>query len=236
MGSLAACVIADKAGLEPIYTLSCRDRNRLAACSDLLGAHALGIRNVLCVTGDYFNFSGWMNPSTAQIDALFESGTIFGAQGKGPRMLGLPFDAPLQHYKNKPIQSFVWRVLNRLFPPTEIQLIPTCEDWFLSLSRSTTTPFCLSHTLWGDFKAYKNNKNYTEMTQKSFFKNIKYGLYSYGYIHDYSMDKQRKKSQTQGIHLKDQIVETISFLVSQNEKIKTHRLIVPLIRLYDKIL
>ena len=56
MGSPAACVIAGNAGLEPIYTLSCRDRNRLAACSELLGVHALGIRNVLCVTGDYFNY------------------------------------------------------------------------------------------------------------------------------------------------------------------------------------
>ena len=56
LGSLAACVIADNAGLESIYTLSCRDRNRVAACSELLGAHALGIRNVLCVTGDYFNY------------------------------------------------------------------------------------------------------------------------------------------------------------------------------------
>jgi 5,10-methylenetetrahydrofolate reductase len=56
MGPLAASLIAKEKGLEPILTLSCRDRNRLSLCSDLLGAHALGIRNVLCVTGDYFTF------------------------------------------------------------------------------------------------------------------------------------------------------------------------------------
>jgi 5,10-methylenetetrahydrofolate reductase len=40
-------------GLEPVYQLTCRDRNRLALQSDLLSAWALGIRNVLCLTGDH---------------------------------------------------------------------------------------------------------------------------------------------------------------------------------------
>ena len=56
LGSLAASLLAKEKGLEPILTLSCRDRNRLSLSSDLLGAYAMGIENVLCVTGDYFNF------------------------------------------------------------------------------------------------------------------------------------------------------------------------------------
>jgi methylenetetrahydrofolate reductase (NADPH) len=39
-------------GIEPVWQLACRDRNRIALQADLLGAHALGIRNVLCLTGD----------------------------------------------------------------------------------------------------------------------------------------------------------------------------------------
>jgi 5,10-methylenetetrahydrofolate reductase len=56
LGSLAASLLAKDKGLEPILTLSCRDRNRISLSSDLLGAYAMGIENVLCVTGDYFNF------------------------------------------------------------------------------------------------------------------------------------------------------------------------------------
>ncbi|MCX7920004.1 MAG: methylenetetrahydrofolate reductase [bacterium] len=53
MSSLAASAILVQEGLEPIYQLTCRDRNRLALQSDLLGAAALGIKNVLCLTGDH---------------------------------------------------------------------------------------------------------------------------------------------------------------------------------------
>ena len=53
MGSLPACVMLKNAGLTPILQLTCRDRNRLALQSDLLGAAALGIENILCLTGDH---------------------------------------------------------------------------------------------------------------------------------------------------------------------------------------
>ena len=52
MSSLAVCRLLLDAGLEPVLQLACRDRNRIALQSDLLGAHALGIRNLLCLTGD----------------------------------------------------------------------------------------------------------------------------------------------------------------------------------------
>jgi methylenetetrahydrofolate reductase (NADPH) len=51
--SMAVCKIALEHGLEPILQMTCRDRNRIGLQSDLLGAHVLGIRNVLCMTGDY---------------------------------------------------------------------------------------------------------------------------------------------------------------------------------------
>jgi 5,10-methylenetetrahydrofolate reductase len=50
---LAAARLLIEAGVEPILQLTCRDRNRLALQSDLLAAHALGTRNVLCLTGDH---------------------------------------------------------------------------------------------------------------------------------------------------------------------------------------
>ncbi len=52
LSSLIACHFLLKEGIEPIYQLACRDRNRLALQSDLLGAAALKIENVLPLTGD----------------------------------------------------------------------------------------------------------------------------------------------------------------------------------------
>jgi methylenetetrahydrofolate reductase (NADPH) len=53
MSSLAGCILLKQAGAEPVLQLALRDRNRLALQSDLLGAAALGIRNVLCLAGDH---------------------------------------------------------------------------------------------------------------------------------------------------------------------------------------
>jgi len=56
MSSIAAGVLLVREGLEPIIQMTCRDRNRLAMQADLLGACALGIKNVLCLTGDHQSF------------------------------------------------------------------------------------------------------------------------------------------------------------------------------------
>ena len=53
LGSLAVCHLLVEKGLEPIFQITCRDRNRLALQSDLLSAYVLGIENVLCLTGDH---------------------------------------------------------------------------------------------------------------------------------------------------------------------------------------
>ncbi len=53
LGSLAAAHLLKERGLEPIYQLTCRDRNRIALQSDLLSAWTMGVENVLCLTGDY---------------------------------------------------------------------------------------------------------------------------------------------------------------------------------------
>jgi methylenetetrahydrofolate reductase (NADPH) len=52
MSSLAVCRILLDNGIEPVLQMTCRDRNRIALQADLLGAHALDIPNVLCLTGD----------------------------------------------------------------------------------------------------------------------------------------------------------------------------------------
>jgi len=53
---MASAVILLEQGVEPIMQMTCRDRNRIAIQSDLIGAAALGIENILCLTGDHQKF------------------------------------------------------------------------------------------------------------------------------------------------------------------------------------
>ena len=56
MASWAACLVGKEEGLDPIIQMTCRDRNRIALQMDVLGAAALGISNILCLTGDHQKF------------------------------------------------------------------------------------------------------------------------------------------------------------------------------------
>jgi len=56
LSSMAGCCILLKMDLEPIMQLACRDRNRIALQSDVLGAAAIGVKNILCITGDHQSF------------------------------------------------------------------------------------------------------------------------------------------------------------------------------------
>ena len=56
MSSLAGSLFCLHEGVEPVMQMTCRDRNRIAMQSDILGAHALGVRNVLCISGDHQRF------------------------------------------------------------------------------------------------------------------------------------------------------------------------------------
>jgi len=53
LGSLATCSMLVEKGMDPVFQMTCRDRNRIALQSDLLSAHVFGIRNVLAISGDF---------------------------------------------------------------------------------------------------------------------------------------------------------------------------------------
>jgi methylenetetrahydrofolate reductase (NADPH) len=56
MSSIAVSALLKQMGLEPTMQMVCRDRNRIAMQSDIFGAYALGIRNILCLSGDHQKF------------------------------------------------------------------------------------------------------------------------------------------------------------------------------------
>ncbi len=76
MSSLAGCVIMRQQGVDPVMQIVCRDRNRIAIQSDVLGAVALGIGNILCLSGDHQMFG---NHPTAKNVFDIDSIQLIGA-------------------------------------------------------------------------------------------------------------------------------------------------------------
>ena len=111
MSSMAACSIIKTAGLDPVLQMVVRDRNRIALQSDILGASALGIRNVLCLSGDHQIFGnqpqalGVFDLDSIQfiqtVKAMRDQGTIIGGDELASRpdmFIGVaanPFADPL---------------------------------------------------------------------------------------------------------------------------------------------
>lgn len=107
MSPLAGVRFVADAGVEPTMQLTCRDRNRLGITSDLLGAWALGARNLLCLTGDPLKIGD--HPDAAAVDDLSvlemvslakrmreEGTTLSGAEiADPPRYLIAVADMPL---------------------------------------------------------------------------------------------------------------------------------------------
>ena len=89
MASWAASVLAIQEGLEPNYQMVCRDRNRIAMQSDILGAYALGIRNILCLSGDHPIFGD--HPKTKRVydlDSIQLIGTVRQMRDTGKFLSG----------------------------------------------------------------------------------------------------------------------------------------------------
>ena len=90
-GSLAALA----AGLEPVMQMTCRDRNRIALQSDLLGASALGIRNVLVMTGDHPKFGDHPEAKPVfDLDSIQLLWTLRHMRDQGATLSGKKLDPP----------------------------------------------------------------------------------------------------------------------------------------------
>lgn len=116
MSSVAICALLTRAGYEPVMQVSCRDRNRIAIQGDLLGAAAMGVRNVLCLTGD--DVSVGDQPEAKRVfdfDSihLLRTARIMRDQGKflSGRKLTVPPRVFLGAASNPFVQPFDWRPL-----------------------------------------------------------------------------------------------------------------------------
>jgi methylenetetrahydrofolate reductase (NADPH) len=95
MSSWGASLLALQEGLEPVYQMVCRDRNRLAMQSDVLGAYANGIRNLLCLSGDLQDFGDHPEAkSVYDVDSLQLLQAVRGMRDEAKFLSGRPVETP----------------------------------------------------------------------------------------------------------------------------------------------
>jgi len=95
MSSWAASTIMIQEGVEPNFQMVCRDRNRLAMMSDILGAYAMGIRNMLCLSGDHQRFGNHpQSKNVYDIDSIQLIGLVKKMRDEGKFMNGEDIDVP----------------------------------------------------------------------------------------------------------------------------------------------
>jgi methylenetetrahydrofolate reductase (NADH) len=99
MSSISACAILKGLGHEPILQMVTRDRNRIALQSDLFGAYALGIRNVLCLTGDHQCFGNQkQGVGVFDLDSMQLLNTVKDMRDEGKIIGGEDIQDPPKYY------------------------------------------------------------------------------------------------------------------------------------------
>jgi methylenetetrahydrofolate reductase (NADPH) len=116
MSSIAASVHLVAAGLEPVMQMVVRDRNRIAIQSDIMGAYSLGIRNILCLSGDHQKFGSQPDAMNVfDIDSMNLIRTVWNMRDTGKDMSGFDLDtAP---------QMFIGAAANPFADPFEYRVI-----------------------------------------------------------------------------------------------------------------
>ena len=116
MSSLAACVHLLGLGLEPVMQLTTRDRNRIALQSDILGAYSLGVRNILCLSGDHQSFGSQPDAlGVFDIDSIHLLHTLKTMRDEGRDMSG--------HQLDEAPRMFIGAAANPFADPFEYRVI-----------------------------------------------------------------------------------------------------------------
>lgn len=116
MSSIAAAAISLGEGVEPIPQMTCRDRNRIALQSDLLGAYALGLRNILCLSGDHQCFGDHPESKNVfDIDSIQLVASLNNMKNSGEMISG--------RVTKTPAKFFIGATVNPFADPEELQLI-----------------------------------------------------------------------------------------------------------------
>ena len=143
MSSVAASAILAAHGLNPVYQVACRDRNRIAIQGDILGAAALGVKNILCLTGD--DVSQGDHPQARPVFDLDAVSLLHVARGmvdRGEYASGRKLETPPR--------LFIGATANPFVPPYTDR-IANLEKKVVAGARFIQTQFCFEVAMLEDF-------------------------------------------------------------------------------------
>jgi methylenetetrahydrofolate reductase (NADPH) len=122
MSSVGICALLTRAGYDPVYQISCRDRNRIAIQGDILGAAAMGVKNVLCLTGDGVQAGDQPEAKPVfDLDSMTLLRTVRIMRDHGQFLSGRKLDVPPR--------LFVGAAENPFVPPYEFRPLRLQKKW-----------------------------------------------------------------------------------------------------------
>ena len=122
MSSVGMCALLTRAGYEPVYQISCRDRNRIAIQGDVLGAAAMGVKNVLCLTGDGVQTGDQPEAKPVfDLDSMTLLRTVRIMRDHGQFLSGRKLDVPPR--------LFVGAAENPFVPPFDFRPLRLQKKW-----------------------------------------------------------------------------------------------------------
>ncbi|MBV6475609.1 MAG: methylenetetrahydrofolate reductase [Rhodocyclaceae bacterium] len=143
MSSVAASAILAAHGYSPVYQIACRDRNRIAIQGDMLGAAALGVKNILCITGD--DVSQGDHPQAKPVFDLDAVSLLHIARNmcdRGEYASGRKLDTPPDFFVGATANPFV---------PPHADRIANLEKKIAAGARFIQTQFCFDVPLLESF-------------------------------------------------------------------------------------
>jgi 5,10-methylenetetrahydrofolate reductase len=156
MSSAAASALLAAHGFDPVYQIACRDRNRIAIQGDILGAAALGVRNVLCLTGD--DVSQGDHPQAKPVFDLDAVSLLHVVRGMCERA---------EFASGRKLQTapdlFIGATANPFVPPF-VDRVANLEKKVLAGARFIQTQFCFDLRMLDDFMREVRRRGLHERT------------------------------------------------------------------------
>ena len=154
MSSVAVCTLMVQQKIEPILQISCRDRNRIAIQGDILGANALGIKNMLCLTGDGVQTGDHPEAKPVfDLDSISLLETASTLKNKGTFLSGRKLE--------KPPNIFLGAAANPFVPPFEFRVF-RLQKKIAAGCRFIQTQYCFDIERFKTFMHQAYNLGLTE--------------------------------------------------------------------------
>ncbi|MDH4190528.1 MAG: methylenetetrahydrofolate reductase C-terminal domain-containing protein [Betaproteobacteria bacterium] len=191
MSSVAASAILVEHGFTPVYQVACRDRNRIAIQGDILGAAALGVRNVLCLTGD--DVSQGDQPQAKPVfdlDAVSLLGIARAMRDDGVFASGRKLETPPRLFLGATANPFV---------PPHLDRIANLERKIAAGAQFIQTQFCFDVALLESFMR--------EVRARGLHRHCKF-IIGVGALRS-ARALRRMASMVPGVHIPEQVIARV---------------------------